>query len=374
MRASVIVPVCGDLEQAWRCFVSLAQLADAPSHEIVIVDDGAVGLEGLVERLGGDVRVVSTGGRLGLAAAVNTGASIATGEVLAVLRDTPEVSPAWLSRLIETLDTGVVLAASVSTGMPKGHPVESVAWAISRRCFDAVGRCPPVSDSHVLAALCSEVASVGRVAMSVTSVVTPSAVTPRAPRHDAREGPELTIVLPTLAAAGDRVRGCLRAIAQTTPQTHEVLVLDNGSSPQGYTAPVNAGIRAARGRYLVIMNDDVEPLPGWWPPLRAELDAGASVTFPMTIDGGMRTDFAAWCFALSWATVERFAVEPGEFFDPRFTVWFQDSDLLVRLRDAGLPPVLVPESRIRHAPVPDREHDGSRAGSVDPATGGPRSS
>jgi GT2 family glycosyltransferase len=245
-------------------------------------------------------------------------------------------------------DDDVVLATSVVAGRPPGHPVESLAWAIDRAPFVDGGGCPDVPDTYVLAALCAEFARVGRVVSSAHSVASPGIAAPGAPRHDPHLGPELTIVLPTLAAAGDRVRACLRAIAQTTPETHEVLVLDNGSSPQGYTAPVNAGIRAARGRYLVIMNDDVEPLPGWWPPLRAGLDAGASVTFPMTVDSGMRTDFAAWCFALSPATVERFAVEPGEFFDPRFSVWFQDSDLLVRLREAGRPPVLVPESLIRH--------------------------
>jgi GT2 family glycosyltransferase len=96
------------------------------------------------------------------------------------------------------------------------------------------------------------------------------------------------------------------------------------------------------------MNDDVEVLPGWWPPLRAALDAGASVSFPVTIDGAMRTDFAAWCFAVSRDSLERFSVEPGEFFDPRFRVWYQDTDLLARLRDAGTPPVCVEESQIRH--------------------------
>jgi GT2 family glycosyltransferase len=88
--------------------------------------------------------------------------------------------------------------------------------------------------------------------------------------------------------------------------------------------------------------------PGWWPALRDALDAGASVAFPVTIDGAMRTDFAAWCFAISRAALERFEAEPGEFFDPRFRVWYQDTDLLARLRAAGSPPVCVDGSRIRH--------------------------
>jgi GT2 family glycosyltransferase len=96
------------------------------------------------------------------------------------------------------------------------------------------------------------------------------------------------------------------------------------------------------------MNDDVEVLPGWWPPLREALDAGASASFPVTIDGAMRTDFAAWCFAVSRESLERFECEPGEFFDPRFRIWYQDTDLLARFRAAGAPPVCVETSRIRH--------------------------
>jgi GT2 family glycosyltransferase len=92
----------------------------------------------------------------------------------------------------------------------------------------------------------------------------------------------------------------------------------------------------------------VEPLPGWWPPLRRALDAGAAVAFPLTIDGSMRFDFAAWCFAMGRSTVEQFAHAEGEFFDPSLVVWYQDTDLLYRLRQAGRPPQFVEDSRIRH--------------------------
>jgi GT2 family glycosyltransferase len=62
----------------------------------------------------------------------------------------------------------------------------------------------------------------------------------------------------------------------------------------------------------------------------------------------MRPDFAAWCFALSRATLDEFGVAPGEFLHPELKVWYQDTDLLHRLRLAGRPPQLVRESRIRH--------------------------
>jgi GT2 family glycosyltransferase len=127
------------------------------------------------------------------------------------------------------------------------------------------------------------------------------------------------------------------------------MIVDNGSPPQGFTAPVNAGLRAVDTPYAVVMNDDVEVLEGWWEPLRAALDEGASVVFPQTVEGAMREDFAAWCFALGARTIAEMSHAPGEFFDPALRVWFQDSDLLVRLRAIGRPPRLVRDSRIRHA-------------------------
>ena len=96
------------------------------------------------------------------------------------------------------------------------------------------------------------------------------------------------------------------------------------------------------------MNDDVEPQSGWWPPLKEALDRGAAVVFPLTEGSWFRTDFSAWCFALGRATLDEMSHAPGEFFDPAFRVWYQDTDLLTRLRAIERPPQLVRESRIRH--------------------------
>jgi GT2 family glycosyltransferase len=206
---------------------------------------------------------------------------------------------------------------------------------------------PAVPDEHVFAALC--LALEGRAEQVRASTLVAPGTRMGAARRAPGEDPELTIVIPTLDAASERVRACVSAIHRATAEApYEIVLVDNGAPPQGFTGPVNSGLRAARGRYAVVMNDDVEVLPGWWPPLREALDAGASVSFPVTIDGTMRTDFAAWCFAVSRESLERFEVEPGEFFDPRFRVWYQDTDLLARLREAGMPPVCVEGSQIRH--------------------------
>ncbi len=172
---------------------------------------------------------------------------------------------------------------------------------------------------------------------------------------------EVSIVIPTLDATLMEVRECLRNVKATVRVPHELIVIDNGAPPQGVTAPVNAGLRAARGRNLVVLNDDVQVLDGWWEPLARALEAGNSVVFPTTIDGKM-SRFPAWCFAMRRDTLERFAVAPGEFLDPAMSVWAWDTDLFLRLSAAGVPPVCVPESRIRHGfhHTADLEHPDDR--------------
>jgi GT2 family glycosyltransferase len=346
---SIIVPVQDDLDQAWRCFVSLSRLPEQPQHEIVIVDDAAENLGDLLERLGGDVAVVRCESRVGFARTANLGAARASGEVLVFLRGTPEVGPRWLDPLVAAVGRdGVAAAVSDQVGQASAHRVTSPAFAVTRESFTAAGGVPPVGDEVALGALAAELAGAGQIVVASGSVVLGAERAPVSARLAPGSASELTVVVPTLDATSARMRRCLTAIAMTTDVPHEIVIVDNGSPPQGYTAPVNAGIRAARGRYVVIMNDDVEPLPGWWPPLQEGLDAGAPVVFPATQGGAKRSDFAAWCFALTRDCVDRFSVSPGEFFDPRFTVWFQDTDLLVRLRSAGCPPRLVAGSNIRH--------------------------
>src|SRR3954447_23870609 len=344
MKATVVVHLQGGPEQALRCFESLAMLPPEPQHEVIVVDDASVGLEDLLARLEGDVNVISLPQRTGLAGSIERAAAEANGEVLVMLRGAPEVAHGWLAPLVGAITRdGLGAAASVTAGDVRPHLVSAFALAVPRA---KVGTVPAVPDEHVFAALSLTLG--GRADQVAASTLVAPGTRMGAARRAPGEDPELTIVIPTLDAASERVRACVSAIQARTEGPYDIVLVDNGAPPQGFTAPVNAGLRAARGGYAVVMNDDVEVLPGWWPPLREALDEGASVTFPLTVDGGMRTDFAAWCFAVSRETVERYEAEPGEFFDPRFRVWYQDTDLLARLRAAGTPPVCVDSSHIRH--------------------------
>src|SRR4051794_1947718 len=345
MKATVVVHLQGGPEQALRCFESLSLLPPDPEHEVIVVDDASVGLEDLLARLEGDVNVISLEQRTGFAGSIERAAREAGGEVLVMLRGAPEVAHGWLAPLVNgVLGGGLSAAASVTSGDPRAHLVSSYALAVHLGSMPVA--VPAVPDEHVFAALCLAVG--GRAEQVPASTLVAPGTRMGAARRAPGEDPELTIVIPTLDAASERVRACVSAIQARTEGPYDIVLVDNGAPPQGFSAPVNAGLRAARGGYAVVMNDDVEVLPGWWPPLRDALDEGASVTFPVTIDGAMRTDFAAWCFAVSREALERFSVEPGEFFDPRFRVWYQDTDLLTRLREAGTPPVCVEESQIRH--------------------------
>ncbi|HVW45811.1 MAG TPA: glycosyltransferase family 2 protein [Solirubrobacterales bacterium] len=375
-EVSLIVHLDGGRERARRCLEALAALADEPSFEAVVVVDASPDLGELLGGLSGDVTVVRRERREGFLACAIAGAEAAGAAVLVLLRDAPLLDPGALGPLVEALaDRDCAGAAAVAPGdVPTGRAVAGPPSA--RSTADAVDPAvpadslphPTAADALALraadagclraalgapaglelAAVCVELARRGRVVSVPTALASPARAAV-AGRRAPGELAELTIVVPTLDAGAPRVRACLAAIAANTAAPHQVVLVDNGSPPQGFAAPVNAGLRAAGTPYAVVMNDDVEVMDGWWEPLRAALDAGAAVVFPQTVDGLMREDFAAWCFGLTAETIAAMSHGPGEFFDPELRIWFQDSDLLVRLRALGRPPLLVRSSHIRHA-------------------------
>lgn len=362
---TLVVYLDGGIARARACLESLAALDADPAFEAIVVDDASADLAALLAALDGDVRVVRNDRRLGLAASAAAAADLASTETLVLLHGAPTLHPDALGPLLAALedaDTAGVAASPIPTparataetaALP--HPVRTHALALRRADAAALAAAASAADPLgasprlELAAICAELARRGRVETVPTAVATPPSARATSARATPGTAAELTIVIPTLDAASERVRACVAAAQAATEAPHQIVVVDNGAPPQGFTAPVNAGLRAVETPHAVVMNDDVELLPGWWPPLREALDGGAAVAFPLTVEGGMREDFAAWCFALSRQTVAEMSHAPGQFFDPALRVWFQDTDLLQRLRALGRPPLLVRESRIRHA-------------------------
>ncbi|MGO9900190.1 MAG: glycosyltransferase family 2 protein [Solirubrobacteraceae bacterium] len=348
-RVTVVLPLTGGPSQALRCLEGLSAQPSEPSFEVVVVDDASVGLESLLARLDGDVEVVRTQRRVGFAAAFALGAQRAHGSIVVMLRGAAAPSPGWLVPLAAAMDDPAI-GVAVSATVGDAHTSVLAGWSAALRAtaLQAIDL-SHAPDALVLATVALTAAQLGLRVVSVNdSLVSPPGTRTGTMRRAPGESPELTIVIPTLDARSERVQRCLGAIEAATDVAHEIVIVDNGAPPQGFSEPVNAGIRAARSPYIVVMNDDVQPLAEWWRPLRTALDGGAAVAFPLTVDGPMRFDFAAWCFAISRAAVEEYGHAPGAFLDPELTIWYQDTDLLYRLRQRDRAPVFVESSRILH--------------------------
>ncbi|MCC6764889.1 MAG: glycosyltransferase [Deltaproteobacteria bacterium] len=109
---------------------------------------------------------------------------------------------------------------------------------------------------------------------------------------------DCSIVLPVFNRAELTEQCLVELAAVTNGVTFEVIIVDNASSDRtpelcaalggdvqiirnaenlGFAAACNQGAGAARGRYVVFLNNDTIPLDGWLPALVRELDADPAV-------------------------------------------------------------------------------------------------
>lgn len=230
---SIIVPLSGGAAQALRCFEGIAGQPEDPAFEIIVVDDASSGLEPLLSRLEGDVKIVRAERRLGFALAAARAAELATGDLIVFLRDAAVPGPEWLGPLAAALeDPAIGFAASATVGGATDNPV--AAWSFAARSADlrAVG-IPDLPGPLLAGAVSLSVAERGLRALTVPAsvVAAPGARTGGA-RRPAGESPELTIVIPTLDAASERVRACVAAVQGTTEAAHEIVIVDNGAPPR----------------------------------------------------------------------------------------------------------------------------------------------
>ena len=165
-------------------------------------------------------------------------------------------------------------------------------------------------------------------------------------------------------------------LAQTYPQVRVVRLAPG----QGFCRAANAGIEAARGRFIQVLNDDAEPTPGW---IEAGLDpfrdpAVAAVT-PLVLVRSTpeRVDSAGDDYSLAgWPSkrghgqpASRWESRPVEDvmsasgsasfyradalrrvggFDSSLVSYYEDVDLGFKLRWAGYRVVFTPHCRILH--------------------------
>jgi GT2 family glycosyltransferase len=209
----------------------------------------------------------------------------------------------------------------------------------------------------------------------------------------------VSIVIPVYNALNYTAH-CLESIDRHTPEPHEVIIVDNGStdgtaewierrdrdglisntSNLGFARAVNQGMAAAVGDPVVVLNNDTLVTTGWLTGLVGALDRdpriGIAVPMSNYVSGGQLVDpvgyefaphedmeaFAAdraegyrgsgfgvervsgLCMAISRSLIERIGG-----FDPMFAIGnYEDDDYSVRARKAGFRLWVCQDSFIHH--------------------------
>ncbi len=227
------------------------------------------------------------------------------------------------------------------------------------------------------------------------------------------DAPRASIVIPVHGAFAHTL-ACLRAIAAHRPAADiEVIVVDDASpddsramllqidgirlhardSNGGFIAACNDGSALARGEYLVFLNNDTVPQPGWLDALLGTFEAhadaglvGAKLVYPdgrlQEAGGVVFADGSGWNYGrhedasdcrfnylrnadyLSGAAIAipRALFEKFGGFDVRFKpAYYEDTDLAFAVRAAGLRVLYQPQAVVAH-------DEGTSAG-TDPTSG-----
>jgi hypothetical protein len=210
--------------------------------------------------------------------------------------------------------------------------------------------------------------------------------------------PRASIVIPTWNGA-TLLRAALRSLAGQTLQDFETIVVDNGSTDgttamlrsefshvriiefdrnEGFAAAANAGIRASRGEFVLLMNNDVEAAAAWVASLAEALEAHPDVGMcasrmlsyadrSMIDSAGDRLGLFAWSIGhaepdgpqfdvpryvfsacAGAAAYRRAVIESAGCFDERFFAYLEDIDLGARIQLAGWKCLYVPEAVVYH--------------------------
>lgn len=209
----------------------------------------------------------------------------------------------------------------------------------------------------------------------------------------------LSIVIPTHQRT-DLLRACLRAVSRHAPAECEIIVVDDASpggsasklaasfpgvctlrleKQSGFAVAANTGIRASRGDFVEMLNDDTEVQAGWadaalpwfddpavgavaplvlaW-PAGAVIDSAGDRYYLGGVAGKrghglpVTPEFLMPCrvFGTSAAAgfYRRSALDRVGLFPEEFGSYFEDVDLAFRLNRGGFRTMYEPASRVLH--------------------------
>ncbi len=212
--------------------------------------------------------------------------------------------------------------------------------------------------------------------------------------------PRVSVIIPNWNGAG-HLPECLTSLEQQRFEGYEVALVDNGSTDEslslverdfpwvrivrneanlGFSAAVNAGIRATNSEYVVLLNNDTRAREDWLERLVVAMDGAPEASFaacrmlrydpPHRIDsagdrfsllrgGGVNIgggepaedhEQPAWVFGAcaGAALYRRSLFDDIGLFDEDFFLVFEDVDLSLRARVAGHECLYVPEAIVYH--------------------------
>ena len=317
------------------------------------------------------------------------------------------------TRLITKEGEGEALSAELIAMQQRNRRLEGSVMAqllrkSSDRFYSAVGE-----RSLLARALHATLRLVGRLLIRTSSDDAPSA-----PAHlrgseplvelPQFDHPAASLIIP-LHARADLTLSCLESIVENTaPVPYEVILIDDGADGEtrrllgrvagaqimrnkrnaGYLRSVNRAAAAARGRWLVLCNNDIEVRPGWLESLlrcgESAPDIGVVTPKYLQPDGNVseaggivwrdgsatnygrgdapgrlqyefrrETDYGSAAALLVRADLWR---ERGGFDERFLPMYYEDVDLCFDARERDLRVMYEPEAVVVH-------HEGSTAGS-----------
>lgn len=132
--------------------------------------------------------------------------------------------------------------------------------------------------------------------------------------------------------------------------------------PVGSTTAFNQGLKEATGKYVALVNNDIEVTEGWLEPLILALKDHPEYGWVASrvIRGDIVANFGTAC-----SLFLKDALDKVGLFDERFSegLGWDDNDLLLRFWRAGYQPHGVSESVVYHPPDPTTLkalHEGTR--------------
>lgn len=209
---------------------------------------------------------------------------------------------------------------------------------------------------------------------------------------------EVSVIIVTYNSASC-IEACLDSLFKLTHLSFEIIVCDNASTDGtqelihatyssvvlvesttnlGFAAANNRGVERATGRYLAFLNPDTVVEDGWLYPLLNALESDSSIgaVTPMLVfsNDPDRINACGNDIHLSGITYckdygrSRYEAEPFEVgaisgaafvmqrelflslggFEEHLFLYYEDTDLSIRLRLAGLRCCVVPESKVQH--------------------------